>query len=45
MGIVILNILVAVFAPLIAPYGETSIVGDVWESFSAQFYFAALSLG
>ncbi|MCK5836971.1 MAG: ABC transporter permease, partial [Desulfobacula sp.] len=45
MGIVILNILVAVFAPLIAPYGETSIAGDVWEGFSAQFYFGTDHIG
>jgi len=45
MGIVILNVLVAVFAPLISPYGETSVVGDVWESFSAQFYFGTDHIG
>jgi peptide/nickel transport system permease protein len=45
MGIVILNVIVAVFAPLIAPYGETSVVGDVWESFSAQFYFGTDHIG
>ena len=45
MGIVILNILVAGFAPLIAPYGETSVVGDVWESFSARFYFGTDHIG
>jgi peptide/nickel transport system permease protein len=45
MGIVILNILVAVFAPLIAPYGETSIVGDVWEGVSRQFYLGTDHIG
>jgi len=45
IGIVILNILVAIFAPLIAPYGETSVVGDVWESFSAKFYFGTDHIG
>lgn len=45
MGIVILNILVAVFAPLIAPYGETSIVGDVWETFSGKFYLGTDHIG
>ncbi|WP_413907466.1 ABC transporter permease [Desulfobacula sp.] len=45
MGIVMLNILVALFAPLIAPYGETSVVGDVWESSSAKFYIGTDHLG
>ena len=45
MGIVILNILVALFAPLIAPYGETSVVGDVWESSSAKFYLGTDHIG
>ncbi|CCK79732.1 MULTISPECIES: ABC transporter permease [Desulfobacula] len=45
MGIVILNILVAVFAPLIAPYGETSVVGDVWETFSGKFYLGTDHIG
>ncbi|WP_413831468.1 ABC transporter permease [Desulfobacula sp.] len=45
MGIVILNILVALFAPLIAPYGETSVVGDVWESSSTKFYLGTDHLG
>nr|MDA3788698.1 ABC transporter permease [Desulfobacula sp.] len=45
IGIVMLNILVALFAPLIAPYGETSVVGDVWESSSAKFYIGTDHLG
>ncbi len=32
MAIVLLNVLAAVFAPLIAPYPETEVVGDVWEN-------------
>jgi len=31
MAIVMLNVFAAVFAPIIAPYPETEIVGDVWE--------------
>lgn len=31
LAIVLLNIFVAISAPVIAPYGETAIVGDVWE--------------
>jgi peptide/nickel transport system permease protein len=45
MGIVLLNILVAILAPLIAPYGETSVVGDVWESYSSHFYFGTDHIG
>jgi len=32
MAIVLLNMLAAVFAPLIAPYPETEVIGDVWEN-------------
>jgi peptide/nickel transport system permease protein len=45
MGIIMLNVFVAVFAPLIAPFEETSVVGDVWEVFSAQFYFGTDHIG
>jgi len=45
MAIVLLNILAAVFAPVIAPYGETSVVGDVWEVFSEKFYFGTDHIG
>lgn len=30
LGIIALNVLLAVFAPLIAPYGETEVVTDSW---------------
>ncbi|MFO7884112.1 MAG: ABC transporter permease [Desulfobacteraceae bacterium] len=45
MGIVLINVLVAIFAPVLAPYGETSIVGDVWTSSSGQFYLGTDHLG
>ena len=45
MGMVLLNILVAIFAPLITPYGETSVVGDVWESFSTTYYLGTDHIG
>ncbi|WP_022669418.1 ABC transporter permease [Desulfospira joergensenii] len=44
-GIVLFNILIAIFAPLIAPYGETSVVGDVWEVFSDKFYLGTDHIG
>jgi len=43
--IVLINCFVALFAPLIAPYGETSVVGNVWESFSSEFYLGTDHLG
>ena len=45
MGIILFNILIAIFAPLIAPYGETSVVGDVWEAFSGHFYLGTDHIG
>jgi peptide/nickel transport system permease protein len=37
--------LMAVFGPFLAPYGESQVVGDVWEPFSAQFLLGTDSLG
>ena len=34
-----LAIFCAIFAPLIAPYGETEVVGGVWEAADGQFFF------
>ncbi|MER9959157.1 ABC transporter permease [Mesorhizobium australicum] len=31
LAVVVINVLCALFAPWVAPYGETEIVGDVWE--------------
>ena len=32
IGIVLINVIAAVFAPFISPYGETEVVSDVWMS-------------
>ncbi len=45
IGIVLFNILIAIFAPLIAPYEETRIIGDVWENSSSQFYLGTDHIG
>jgi peptide/nickel transport system permease protein len=45
MGIVLLNCMAAIFAPLIAPYGEIKVVGDVWEDFSSKFYLGTDHIG
>ncbi|MFT7593057.1 MAG: peptide/nickel transport system permease protein [Paracoccaceae bacterium] len=36
---------IAIFAPLIAPYGMADIVGDVWEPSSAKFLLGTDSIG
>lgn len=45
LGIVVLNLLVALLAPFIAPYPETSAVGEVWEPFSTQFRLGTDHIG
>ena len=32
MAMILINIFAAILAPAVAPYGETEIVGDVWET-------------
>jgi peptide/nickel transport system permease protein len=43
--IILLNIIAAILAPLIAPYGETEIVGDVWASWGSKFPLGTDQLG
>ncbi|MFN2353542.1 MAG: ABC transporter permease [Desulfopila sp.] len=45
LGIVTLNCLVAIFAPWLAPYGETAVVGDVWQTISSQFLLGTDHIG
>jgi peptide/nickel transport system permease protein len=45
IGIILLNAVAALFAPLIAPYGESQVVGDVWEPSSSKFLLGADQLG
>ncbi|MCW1933186.1 ABC transporter permease [Pararhodobacter zhoushanensis] len=40
-----LYFLAAIFAPWIAPYGMSQIVGDVWEPASSQFWLGTDNLG
>ena len=35
----------AIFAPWLAPYGESQIVGDVWEPIGGQFVFGTDQIG
>ncbi len=43
--IIILYILAAIFAPFIAPYGETEVVGDVWEEMGATYLLGTDQIG
>ncbi|HSO46583.1 MAG TPA: ABC transporter permease [Rhizobiaceae bacterium] len=38
-------VFVAVFAPLIAPYGEAEVVGSLWQPMSAQHWFGTDNIG
>ncbi|RNF34561.1 ABC transporter permease [Paracoccus methylarcula] len=42
---ILLAFICAIFAPWIAPYGETEIVGDVWQPADAQFLLGLDNLG
>ena len=43
--IIIINVVAALFAPLIAPYGETEVVGDVWLPMSRDHLLGTDQLG
>ena len=45
MGIVLLNVVVALLAPVIAPYGETEVVGDIWLTASPENFVGTDHLG
>jgi len=45
LAMVLINVIAAVFTPLIAPYGETEIVGDVWMPSSSENYLGTDHLG
>ena len=43
--IVIFFAICALFAPWIAPYGQSQIVGDVWEPLFGEFVFGTDQIG
>src|SRR5437588_140958 len=43
--IVAVNLLVAVFAPLIAPYDQTTVMGDAWADPDSQHWLGLDNLG
>ena len=45
LAIVVINLLAALLAPVIAPYGQAELVGDVWAPPSAQFWLGLDNLG
>jgi len=45
LAMVLINVLAAIFAPIIAPYGETEIVSDVWMPSSSENYLGTDHLG
>ena len=45
LAMVLITIAAAVLAPVISPYGETEIVGDVWLSASTDHYLGTDHLG
>ncbi|MGB5749039.1 MAG: ABC transporter permease, partial [Desulfobacterales bacterium] len=45
MGMILLNIAAAILAPVIAPYGETEVVGDVWMPMSSEHFLGTDHIG
>ena len=45
IGLITITILAAIFAPVIAPYGETEIVGDVWAPKSSSNWLGTDQVG
>lgn len=45
MALVLLNVAAAILAPVIAPYSETEIVGDVWLPVGGEFLLGTDQLG
>jgi len=45
MAIIAVFVFAAVFAPVITPYSETEVVGDVWEEVGGQFFLGTDHIG
>ncbi len=45
LGIILINIAASLLAPVISPYSETEIIGDVWESLSSEHYLGTDHIG
>src|SRR5579872_4224416 len=45
LGIIVLNLLLAVFSPVLAPHGEAELIGDVWAPPSPGIWLGLDNLG
>ena len=45
MGMVLITLLAAILAPVVAPYGETEVAGDVWLPISSDHWIGTDNLG
>ena len=45
LAMILLNIAAAILAPVIAPYGETEVVGDVWMPISSDHFLGTDHIG
>jgi peptide/nickel transport system permease protein len=45
LAMILLNVFAAIFSPVISPYGETEIVGDVWMDSSSDHYLGTDHIG
>jgi peptide/nickel transport system permease protein len=45
LAMILLNIAAAILAPVIAPYGETEVVGDVWMPMSSDHFLGTDHIG
>ncbi len=45
LAIIVINLIVVVFAPWLAPYGETELVTDVWAPISAEHWLGGDHIG
>lgn len=43
--IILIYMFAAIFAPVIAPYSETEVVGDVWEEMGSGFLLGTDQIG
>ncbi len=45
LAIIVLNLIIAIFAPLIAPYDQTTVLGDAWADPDGQHWLGLDNLG